>query len=263
MTREDGSVPSAPLTATLIGGPTILLEVAGIRILVDPTFDPPGEYPSGPSVLVKTTGPALSAEEVGPVDVVLLSHDQHPDNLDRGGREYLATVPLTVTTATAAERLGGTAVGVEPWRHIETALPDGRTLTIGAVPAQHGPDGMDASSGPVIGFVLSGEGVPTTYVSGDNASVRVVEEVVDNQGPIELAVLFGGGARAKRLDAYLTLRAHQAVKAAELLDARAIVLVHAEGWQHFTQGPREFADAFTEAGRSELVVLTPGERRTL
>ena len=249
------------LTATLIGGPTILLEVAGVRILVDPTFDPPGEYPSGPSVLVKTSGPALSAEEIGVVDVVLLSHDQHPDNLDRSGREYLAPVPLTVTTTAAAERLGGTTLGLAPWTHTETTLPDGRTLTIGAVPAQHGPDGMEASSGPVIGFVLTGDGIPTTYVSGDNASVRVVEEVVDNQGPIELAVLFGGGARAKRLDAYLTLRAHQAVKAAELLDARAVVLVHAEGWGHFTQGPREFADAFAAAGRTELVVLAPGERR--
>jgi L-ascorbate metabolism protein UlaG (beta-lactamase superfamily) len=256
-------VSTAPVTATLIGGPTLLLELAGIRILTDPTFDAPGEYPSGPSVLVKTTGPALTAEQVGAVDIVLLSHDQHPDNLDRAGRAFLATVPLVVTTTAAAERLGGTAVGVEPWHHTETTLPDGRTLTIGAVPAQHGPDGMDAGSGPVVGFVLSGDGLPTVYVSGDNASVRVVEEVVDNQGPIELAVLFGGGARAKRLDAYLTLRAHQAVKAAELLDARAVVLVHAEGWQHFTQGPRDVADAFAAAGRSELVLLSPGESRTL
>ncbi|GAA2088254.1 MBL fold metallo-hydrolase [Pseudolysinimonas kribbensis] len=251
------------VTVTLIGGPTLLIEVAGIRILTDPTFDPPGEYPSGPSVLVKTTGPALTPEQVGAVDVVLLSHDQHPDNLDAAGRAFLATVPLVVTTTAAAERLGGSAVGVEPWRRTETSLPDGRTLTIGAVPAQHGPDGFAASSGPVIGFVLSGEGIPTTYVSGDNAAVRVVEEVVDNQGPIEVAVLFGGGARTRRLDAYLTLRADQAVRAARLLDARAIVLVHAEGWRHFSQGQADFADAFAAAGRSELVVLAPGERRVL
>ena len=29
---------------TLIGGPTVLIEVAGFRLLTDPTFDPPGEY---------------------------------------------------------------------------------------------------------------------------------------------------------------------------------------------------------------------------
>jgi L-ascorbate metabolism protein UlaG (beta-lactamase superfamily) len=256
-----------PVKVRLIGGPTLLVEAAGLRILTDPTFDPPGEYPSGPSVLVKTTGPAVTPEELGPVDVVLLSHDQHPDNLDRAGREYLSTVPLTVTTTAAAERLAGLlgerVRGVEPWRHTEVGLPGGGVMTIGAVPAQHGPDGFDASSGPVIGFVLSGDGVPTTYVSGDNAAVRVVEEVADNAGPIELAVLFAGAARAKRLDAYLTLRAHQAVRAAELLEARAIVLLHAEGWTHFTQGQRDVADAFAAAGRTELVVLAPGESREL
>jgi hypothetical protein len=29
------------LTATLSGGPTVLLEVDGLRLLTDPTFDPP------------------------------------------------------------------------------------------------------------------------------------------------------------------------------------------------------------------------------
>jgi hypothetical protein len=41
-------------------------------------------------VLVKTSDPVATAEQVGPVDAVLLSHDQHPDNLDELGRKYLA-----------------------------------------------------------------------------------------------------------------------------------------------------------------------------
>ena len=31
---------------TLIGGPTVLMELAGLRILTDPTFDEPGSYES-------------------------------------------------------------------------------------------------------------------------------------------------------------------------------------------------------------------------
>jgi len=30
---------------TLIGGPTVLIELDGLRMLTDPTFDPPGHYP--------------------------------------------------------------------------------------------------------------------------------------------------------------------------------------------------------------------------
>jgi hypothetical protein len=41
-------------------------------------------------VLTKLAGPAVSAGEIGPVDVVLVSHDHHADNLDAAGRELLA-----------------------------------------------------------------------------------------------------------------------------------------------------------------------------
>ncbi|GAA3718159.1 hypothetical protein GCM10022224_099850 [Nonomuraea antimicrobica] len=71
------------------GGPTAVLEIGGVRLLTDPTFDAPGDYPIGNRALTKTAGAAFGADEVGSVDVVLLSHDQHPDNLDRAGREYL------------------------------------------------------------------------------------------------------------------------------------------------------------------------------
>src|SRR4051794_30819302 len=72
----------------LVGGPTLCIDLAGFRLLTDPTFDPPGRY-EGPVPLEKRTGPALSPDEVGPIDAVLLSHDQHFDNLDRAGRGFL------------------------------------------------------------------------------------------------------------------------------------------------------------------------------
>jgi L-ascorbate metabolism protein UlaG (beta-lactamase superfamily) len=49
------------VTLTLIGGPTALIEVAGLRILTDPTFDPPQTYQGG-VVLTKQTGPAVEAK---------------------------------------------------------------------------------------------------------------------------------------------------------------------------------------------------------
>jgi L-ascorbate metabolism protein UlaG (beta-lactamase superfamily) len=57
---------------TVVGGPTALIEYAGLRWLTDPTFSEPGEYEN----LVKTTSPALSVDQLGQVDVVLLSHDE-------------------------------------------------------------------------------------------------------------------------------------------------------------------------------------------
>src|SRR5262249_18767272 len=102
-------------TLTLVGGPTVLIELAGLRFLTDPTFDAPGLYQVR-LTLDKLTGPALAVEQVGSVDAVLLSHDQHFDNLDHGGRAFLTSVRTTFTTPVGAGRLGGNAVGLEPWR---------------------------------------------------------------------------------------------------------------------------------------------------
>jgi L-ascorbate metabolism protein UlaG (beta-lactamase superfamily) len=88
---------SAKTTLTFIGSPTVLIEFDGLRLLTDPTFDPPGDYQGG-VLLKKTAGPALSAEQVGSVDAVLLSHDQHFDNLDHGGRAFLERANTTFTT---------------------------------------------------------------------------------------------------------------------------------------------------------------------
>jgi L-ascorbate metabolism protein UlaG (beta-lactamase superfamily) len=245
----------------LIGGPTALIEIGGLRLLTDPTFDPPGDHPIGDRALVKTRGPAVSADRIGPVDAVLLSHDQHPDNLDDAGRRYLDDVPLVLTTAGGAERLGGTATALPLWRHVTLSRPDGRTLRVTGVPAKHGPDGTEDVAGEVIGFVLSGEGLPAVYVSGDNASLGVVREVADHLGPIGIALLFAGAARTPLLDAYLTIRSDQAAEAATILGAHAVVPLHTEGWGHFTEGPETVLDAFTRRGlRKSLVLLAPGER---
>jgi hypothetical protein len=94
----------------VLGGPTTVVDIAGRRIVMDPTFDPPGVH----SYLTKLTGPAVSAEALGSVDAVLISHDQHPDNLDDDGRRMALASPLVLTHPGAAGRLGPPAVGCRP-----------------------------------------------------------------------------------------------------------------------------------------------------
>lgn len=99
------------VSVTLVGGPTALIEVEGFRLLTDPTFDPPGEYRLPHVILRKTASPALPAEAIGRVDAVLLSHDQHADNLDNSGRDFLGTAARVFTTNAGAKRLGGQVEG--------------------------------------------------------------------------------------------------------------------------------------------------------
>src|SRR5258708_28285176 len=85
---------------SVLGGPTTVVDIAGRRIVMDPTFDPPGEH----AYLTKTAGPAVSAEALGEVDVVLISHDQHPDHLDDEGRRMALAAPLGLPPPRAAPR---------------------------------------------------------------------------------------------------------------------------------------------------------------
>jgi len=247
-------------TAQLVGGPTALLEYGGLRWLTDPALSPPGEYAGG---LVKVTGPAVAPEALEPIDVVLLSHDQHSDNLDPGGRELLPRAGRVLTTRQAAERLGGTVTGLKPWSAVEVLRPDGGAVVVTAVPAQHGPDGCEPVMGPVTGFLLRGEGLETVYVSGDNASLDVVRGIARRTAAVDVAVLFAGAVSVPhRFDgAYLTLSSERAAEAAKILGARTVVPVHFEGWTHFTQGADALRAAFVGNQLADrLVLLERGEK---
>ncbi|MFE4832153.1 MBL fold metallo-hydrolase [Streptomyces sp. NPDC056672] len=264
MEARQHATGKAPVTVRLVGGPTALIGIGGLRLLTDPAFDAPGPVASGTRTLVKTRGPAVSVEEIGTVHAVLLSHDQHADNLDRAGRRLLATVPVTLTTAEAADRLGGAATGLRPWDRLTLERPDGGYVEVTGAPAQHGPDGTQDVTGPVTGFVLTGPDVPTIYVSGDNASLDVVRRIAGHVGPVDLAVLFAGAARTPLLDGYLTLTSDQAAEAARILGARTVIPVHTEGWEHFTEGPDTVRDAFTRQGlQDRLTLLAPGASATV
>jgi L-ascorbate metabolism protein UlaG (beta-lactamase superfamily) len=232
-----------------IGGPTAVLELDGVRVLLDPTFDPPGVHPVGNRELTKTAGPALQPGDLGPLDAVLLSHDQHPDNLDDAGRAFLASAPLVLSTRSAAERVAD-VTALPNWADAEVA-----GLRVTGVPAQHGPDGVEHLVGEVTGFVLHGS--QRVYVSGDNASLDVVREVARRTGPIDVAVLFAGGARTPLVDGFLTLPSDAAAEATRILDARHVVVLHVEHWTHFTQGPETVRTAFDAAGLADRLVLPP------
>src|SRR5258708_21122042 len=101
-----------------IGGPTALIEVGELRLLTDPTFDPPGRhYNFGLPFIgsTKTAGPAVELEGLGRIDAGLLSHDQHQDNLHLRGRDNRSPAGKVLTTVVGAMRLCRNAYELRPW----------------------------------------------------------------------------------------------------------------------------------------------------
>ncbi len=246
---------------TLIGGPTALIEFGGFHFVTDPTFDSPGEYKLPYVTLTKTSRPALTPEELGTVDAVLLSHDQHADNLDKSGREFLKQVPRVFTTLAGAQRVGGRAEGLRPWHPVMLARPDGASIKIVATPARHGPAGIEPMSGDVVGFVID-DGQTQIYVTGDTVWYDGVAEVARRFKP-GVVLLFAGAAQT-RGPFHLTMDTNDAIEVARAFPDAMIVPVHFEGWKHLTQGGEDLQAAFSALGfASRLQLLRAGVRTTV
>jgi L-ascorbate metabolism protein UlaG (beta-lactamase superfamily) len=244
------------LSMTYIGGPTLLIDAAGIRLLTDPTFDDAGGSYVRTSTLHKLTGPAIPVSALGHIDAVLLSHHQHADNLDTAGEGVLKKATRVVTTVEGSIALGGKAFGLAPWQSAEIEGQHDRAMLITATPARHGPP--DRASLAVVGFLLDASG--GIYVSGDTVLYEGVREVVERSHP-HVAVLHLGAARVEQAGPEpLTMTAAEAVAFARMSPDSRIVPIHYEGWAHFTEGRNVIERAFANAGMSDrLIWLEAGE----
>lgn len=237
---------------TRIGGPTILVEFDGWRILIDPTFDPPsGVYPfSLGTSSVKTRGPSIDPSDLGRIDLVLLSHEHHADNLDTAGRALLPGVGHILTTREGARRLGLAHVeGLAAGRTTTVRAPGKPTLRITATPARHGPPFSVPLVGPVVGFAVRREDAPRhdLWVTGDTVLTRRLRGIARGLS-VDVAIVNGGGVRfpiTGRLRYSMT--GADAVAFVGVLEPRVAVPAHYDGWSHFSDGEEGMRTAIRNA----------------
>jgi L-ascorbate metabolism protein UlaG (beta-lactamase superfamily) len=242
-------VPGVRLTH--IGGPTVLIEVAGWRLLTDPTFDPPGRrYTFGwGTASRKTAGPALQPGELGRIDAVLLSHDHHGDNLDDAGRALLPKADTVVTTVPGARRLGGNARGLAAWESTRLEADGRPAIEVTTTPCRHGPPLSRPVAGYVVGFALSWEGGPdgVLWISGDTVLYPGVREVAERLD-VDTALIHLGGVRFPVTGPVrYSMTASDAVTLIGLVAPRIAIPVHYEGWAHFQESRDDIAREFERA----------------
>ena len=236
---------------THIGGPTTLLEIGGWRLLTDPTFDEAGgSYRFGWGTgSEKLAGPAIGADELGPIDAVLLTHDQHEDNLDAAGRKVMEDAGSVFTTEAGAKRVGAGAVGLAPYGTARLERPERPTVEITATPCRHGPPLSRPIVGEVTGFALGWEGQRhgLVWISGDTVLYDGVRGVADRLD-VGTAILHLGGVRFPVSGPLrYTMTGAEAVELCGLLAPTTVIPVHYEGWKHFREGRDVVEAAFGQA----------------
>lgn len=180
---------------------------------------------------------------------MLLSHDQHDDNLDEAGRALLPSAGAIVTTASGARRLGGSARGLEPWGTTTLEAPGRSRIEITATPCRHGPPLFHPIVGDVIGFALRWEGQEhgVLWISGDTVLYDGVREVADRL-TVDTALLHLGAVRFGVTGPLrYTMTAAEAIELCGLVTPRTVIPVHYEGWRHFKEGRAEIARELANA----------------
>jgi L-ascorbate metabolism protein UlaG (beta-lactamase superfamily) len=180
---------------------------------------------------------------------VLLTHDQHDDNLDATGRRVLSTASTIMTTEAAARRLGERARGLAPWE-ATTLEHEGRIgIEVTATPCRHGAPLVEKLSGPVVGFSLAWEGQSSgsVWISGDTVlydGVRGVAARLD----VGVALLHLGGVRFPATGPLrYTFTAEEAIELCGLIKPDVAIPIHYEGWEHFRQGRDQIEEALAAA----------------
>lgn len=258
---------ASPVRVTYLGGPTYLLEIGRFRIISDPGFDPQGtERNEGPGhLLTKVMAPPIPADAIGRIDIALVSHAQHLDNLDNEGRRLLRKVGVTLTTpASAAMNLPGKNVrGLAPWESTVVGNAHGEQLKITAMPAVHTSNpALREIVGEVTGFMLEWAGQTTGafYISGDTVWIDEINEIA-RRYKVSAGILHLGSANVPAVgDNFLTMNAVDGVRATKALGLKNVYPAHFEGWRHFREGAWFIEREFKSAGLTEaLHMLRPGE----
>lgn len=250
------------LTITHITTAAAILEIDGVNFLTDPVFSPAGtEWDIGIAVLRNTEGPALGLQDLPVIDAVLLSHEDHPDNLDEVGRRLLDGRKV-LTTPDGAQKLAPRpgVQALKPWDTTTLNL-GGKEFQVTGTPCEHLP------GGEVTGFIISAarfgetDGLPNAiYLSGDTIYLEELARMRE-QYHISAAILNIGAVKIAVADPPLqiTLDGKQAARLFREIGADILVPMHYESWAHFTENGEQLRGVLEAEGISDKVHwLEPG-----
>lgn len=259
--------PTGAASLTFIGNATVLIEVAGITILTDPTFIHKHEqtWLGGGLHTTRLTDPAMELADLPPLDLVLLSHF-HGDHFDEVAERDLDHAVPIVTTPQSAQELterGFTQCLPLPlWESLE--IIKGETqVRITATPARHGPPLVDLVLPDVMGSLLEitapGAPVRRIYITGDTLIIDELQEIPRRFPDIDLALLHLGGTRV--LGILVSMDADQGVEAMRIIDPALAIPIHYNDYDVFTSSLEDFLAAAEQAGvRDRVRVLRHGDR---
>jgi L-ascorbate metabolism protein UlaG (beta-lactamase superfamily) len=241
------------LKLQLVRHATLLLDYAGMRILVDPMLSDAGAMSAiqnspqpRPNPLVPLPFPVEQA--LDGVQLVLVTHT-HRDHWDDAAIQLvpkdlpLLCQPEDLRKMEAVHFVNASAVhDMKYWSHI----------CITRTPAQHGTGEIARAMAPSSGYVLSSAGEPTLYLAGDTIWYDQVAETIRRLQP-QAIVVNAGAAQFLHGDP-ITMTAGDVVRVCRAAPQAQVVAVHMEAINHCLLSREDLA---REAAAAQVRVEIP------
>ena len=245
----------------LVRNATLIVELAGVRLLVDPMLNPAGAVDGVPGTPSPRPNPTvelpLRAEDVvAGIDAVLVTH-LHNDHFDARARELLDEDLPLACQPDDVDRLR--EYGFGDLRPVEGAI-DLLGVAVARTDGRHGTGELGASLGPVSGFVLRSPGEPTLYVAGDTIWCDEVDAALTEHGP-DVVVVNASAARFLEGDP-IVMTIDDVLATARAAPAATVIAVHLEAISHAQDSRAAVRGAAVEAGL-EGRVLVPDDGEAL
>ncbi len=206
--RGYASTPRSGLRITWFGHSTSLVEIDGIRVLIDPVWDEraaPTQW-TGPRRFFPAP---LALDDLPPIDVVLISHD-HYDHLGAGTIRQLAQIEAArnarwITTLGVEDILR--PLGVDPVRSTELNWTENVTVgsvTVTALPARHfsGRSLFNRFETLWASFALNGPS-HRVYYGADSGEWYGFRDIGEQYGPFNLTMLEIGASNSLWADIHM------------------------------------------------------------
>jgi L-ascorbate metabolism protein UlaG (beta-lactamase superfamily) len=209
---------------------TLLVEIAGRRILVDPMLGPAGAQPPIPETPSPRPNPLVGLpvppeQAVGGISAAIVSH-LHGDHIDPVAVQLMPRdVPVLCQPSAAAPL---TARGLAA-HAVEDRLVAGG-IAVARTGGRHGTGAIGREMGEVSGFVLAAEGEPTLYVAGDTVWCEEVAAALSAHRP-DVVVVNAGAARFLTGDP-ITMDVDDVASVCEAAPDALVVAVHMEAMNH-------------------------------
>ena len=239
----------------LIRHATLVIDLDGIQILVDPMLNRAGAVDPVPDTPNQQRNPLVAlpfgedelAHVIEETDAVLVTHT-HQDHWDERATELLPK-DLQVLCQPEDEELIRSA-GFSNVTPVDTEV-ERDSVRFTRTAGRHGTGEIGEKMAPVSGFVLRSTETPSLYIAGDTVWCPEVEEALDSHSP-DVVVLNAGAARFLSGDP-ITMTADDVAQVSRAAPDARILAVHMESINHCLLTRNELIEKLRDEGLSGRV----------